>query len=68
MLPLPGMLFALYLGALSQFIYAHAERQDERPPAAPAQGAAVARGADEGRENEAEDGSAASALGGLLVF
>lgn len=37
--------------------HAHAERQDERPPAAPAQGAAVARGADEGRENEAEDGA-----------
>ena len=37
--------------------HAHAERQDERPPAAPAQGAAVTRGANERREDEAEDGA-----------
>lgn len=35
--------------------HAHAEGQDERPPPAPAQGAAVAGRADEGREDEAED-------------
>lgn len=35
----------------------HTQGQDERAPAAPAQGAAVTGGADEGREDEAEDGA-----------
>lgn len=37
--------------------HAHAEGEDERPPPAPAQGAPITGGADEGREDEAEDGA-----------
>lgn len=37
--------------------HAHTEGQDEGPPAAPAQGASVAGRADEGCEDEAEDGA-----------